>query len=46
MPSRESFSRRSARFLLPAAWAHGRDECGVWRPPRQQVEEATPALAA
>jgi transposase-like protein len=36
----------SPRCLLPAAWAHGRDECGVWRPPRQQVEEAVTALAA
>jgi transposase-like protein len=34
------------RCLLPAAWAHGRDECEVWRPPREQVEEAVTALAA
>jgi transposase-like protein len=34
------------RCLLPAAWAHRRDECEVWRPPRQQAEEAVTALAA
>jgi transposase-like protein len=34
------------RCLLPAAWGHGRDECAVWRPPRPQIEEAFPALAA
>jgi transposase-like protein len=34
------------RCLVPAPWAHGRDACRVWRPPRQQVEEALPALAA
>lgn len=34
------------RCLLPAAWAHGRDECRVWRPPLEKVEEAAPALAA
>lgn len=34
------------RCLLPAAWAHGRDECRVWRPPRETVEERVPALAA
>jgi hypothetical protein len=34
------------RCLLPAAWAHGRDECRVWRPARQQVEEVTTARAA
>jgi transposase len=34
------------RCLLPAAWAHGRDACEVWRPPREKVEEAAHALAA
>jgi transposase-like protein len=34
------------RCLLPAAWVHGRDGCEVWRPPREQVEEAVTALAA
>jgi hypothetical protein len=34
------------RCLLPAAWAHGRDACEVWRPPREQVEETVHALAA
>jgi hypothetical protein len=34
------------RCLLPAAWAHGRDECRVWRPPLENVEAAAPALAA
>jgi len=34
------------RCLVPAAWAHGRDACTVWRPPREQVEEAVTALAA
>jgi transposase-like protein len=37
---------RGPRCLLPPVWAHRRDECGVWRPPREQVEEAVPALAA
>jgi transposase-like protein len=34
------------RCLLPAAWAHGRDACQVWRPPRENVAETVPALAA
>jgi transposase-like protein len=34
------------RCLLPSAWAHSRDGCEVWRPPRQQVEAAVTALAA
>jgi len=34
------------RCLLPAAWAHSRDECPVWRPPVEKMEEAAPALAA
>jgi transposase-like protein len=34
------------RCLLPAAWAHGRDNCPVSRPPRQQVKEEVTALAA
>jgi transposase-like protein len=34
------------RCLLPAAWAHGRDACRVWRPPRESVAEMAPALAA
>jgi transposase-like protein len=35
-----------AQCLLSPAWAHGQDECGVWRPPRQQVEQAVTVLAA
>jgi transposase-like protein len=34
------------RCLLPAGKAHDRDECEVWRPPGQQIEEAVTALAA
>jgi len=34
------------RCLLPAAWAHGRDGCEVWRPLREKAEEAEAALAA
>jgi transposase-like protein len=34
------------RCLLPAPWAHGRDECRVWRPPREQVEAVAAELAA
>ena len=29
----------SPRCLVKPAWVHGRDECRVWRPPREQVEE-------
>ena len=36
----------SPRYLVKPAWAHGRDECRVCRPPRKNVEETTPALAA
>jgi transposase-like protein len=34
------------RCLLPAAWAHGRDGCEVWRPLRKKAEETEAALAA
>ena len=34
------------RCLLPAAWAHGRERCSVWRPPQQEVETAITAGAA
>jgi hypothetical protein len=34
------------RCLLPVAWAHRRDACEVWRPPREKAEEGVPALAA
>lgn len=34
------------RCLLPAAWAHRRDGCEVWRPLREKAEEAEVALAA
>jgi transposase-like protein len=36
----------SPRCLVKPRWLHGRDECRVWRPPRETAEETVPALAA
>jgi transposase-like protein len=36
----------SPRCLVTPGWVHSRDECRVWRPPRETVEETVPALAA
>lgn len=36
----------SPRCLVRPGWVHSRDECRVWRPPREHAEETAPALAA
>jgi hypothetical protein len=36
----------SPRCLVKPVWVHGRDECLVWRPPREKGEETAPALTA
>ena len=32
--------------LVTPGWVHNRDECRVWRPPRESVAESAPVLAA
>jgi ISXO2 transposase-like protein len=36
----------SLRCLVTPGWVHSRDECRVWRPPRESIAEPAPALAA
>jgi transposase-like protein len=36
----------SPRCLVKPRWVHRRDECRVWRPPRESVAATVPALAA